>query len=152
VSVTPPLGPQSISEVECSIQSFVILIRIFRLSNDHIAAGWHMRELVDTQIRFRCLSLRDSRTVWSRLLNWVARNILASRMTNMSISITPADNFTAGRRRIRTLLRIPFVEKKSALRNNLASVFEMLNDVERECMGQLAVVYIPSVSLQRLLF
>jgi hypothetical protein len=130
---------------------FSQLVRIFRLSNDHITAGWNMRQLVDTQIRFRCLSLRDSRTIFSRLLNWVARNIFMSRMTIMNISDTSADNFPAGPRHNRTLLRVPFIEKKSVLRNSLASIFEMLNGVERECLGELAVVYKPSVSLQRLL-
>jgi hypothetical protein len=129
---------------------FSQLVRIFRLSNDHMPAGWHMRQLVDTQIRFRCLSFRDARTVWSRFLNWAARNICMTRMGN--ISSTPADSALAGRRRNRTLLRIPFVEKQSVLRNSLACIFDMLNDVERKYVGELAVEYKPSVSLQRLLF
>jgi hypothetical protein len=131
---------------------FSQLVRIFRLSNDNMPAGWHMRQLIDVQIRVRCLSLRDARTVWSRLLNWVARNVFMTRIADMSTINTPADRVNAGRRRNRTLLRIPFIEKKSGLRNDLATIFEMLNDVERECTGELAVVNKPPVSLQRLFF
>jgi hypothetical protein len=129
---------------------FSQLVRIFRLSNDHMPAGWHMRQLVDTQIRFRCLSIRDSRSVWLRFLNWVARNFCMTKLAN--INNTSADSARVGRMCNRTLLQIPFVEKRSVLRNNLACIFGMLNDVERKCIGEFAVVHRPSASLQRVLF
>jgi hypothetical protein len=120
------------------------LIRIFRLSNDNYVAGWHMRQLVDAQVRFRDLSLRDSRTVWSRLLEWVARNLCLAQDVN---------NTNVGRNTpFRTLLRLPFNEKQSVLRHELARVYDMLTDVERQCVGEFVVVNRPSVSLQRLLF
>jgi hypothetical protein len=126
------------------------LIRIFRVSNDNYIAGWHMRQLVDTQIRFRDLSLRDGRTVWSRVLDWVARNC----RTSQNVSACNSDNNRNVRRRAtcRTLLRLPFNEKQSALRNHLARVYCMLSNAERECIGDFAVAYRPPASLQRLLF
>jgi hypothetical protein len=120
------------------------LVRIFRLSNDNCVAGWHMRQLVDVQLRFRDLSRRDSRTVWSRLLRWVARTLCSPPDVN---------NSNVGRHAtFRTLLRLPFNEKHSVLRHELARVYDMLNDLERECVGELVVVNRSSVSLQRLLF
>ena len=72
-----------------------------------------MRQLVDTQIRLRCLSLRDSRAGLSRLLEWVARSVCTTAVT--SAHYTPADIIRTSRIRNPTLLRIPFVKRKSSI-------------------------------------
>jgi hypothetical protein len=134
------------------------LVRIFRLSNDHVAAGWHMRQLVDIQSRFRGLQLRDSRTAWSRFLEWAPREIIRTGMANTNTTSADAPenkdkNKNVERQaRARTLLRVPFTEKKSTLRNVLVRLFDMMNETERQCVGELSVVNRPSVSLQRILF